>query len=302
MKSYGCEIFCHCFTSLRECTIPVQTIVVDNASNDGTVEYIRENYPEIILIENKENLGFGQANNLAMRYALDHGCDYVFFLNQDAWVEPDTFEKMVAIHQRNQEYGILGCINVTKGKDHMLGGFIPMIANPYTGSMKLIDDMYYSRVKEVYEIKSIIAAAWLLPRVVLERIGGFHPLFFHFGEDDNYMQRVIYHGFKIGVCPLCPIVHDSTEKTKLEDAVRYRKKEYSQKREWLLDWCDVNNSENRNQIGNRLFWKWLKQIAQLHFNKAAFYMEKYKYYRQNKSAIEDSWERCRTIGPHFLYS
>ena len=73
----GKQWYDRCFTSLRESTVPVQTIVVDNASEDGSVEYIREHYPEIVLMENKENLGFGQANNLAMRYALDHDCDYV---------------------------------------------------------------------------------------------------------------------------------------------------------------------------------------------------------------------------------
>jgi len=96
-----------CFDSLRHSTLPVQTIVVDNASNDGTVEYIKEYFPEIHLIESKENLGFGRANNIAMRYALDNGCDYVFLLNQDAWVEPDTFEKLVDIAERHPDYGIV---------------------------------------------------------------------------------------------------------------------------------------------------------------------------------------------------
>ena len=99
----GKQWYDRCFVSLRESTLPVQTIVVDNASNDGTVEYIRAHFPEIHLIESKENLGFGRANNLGMRCALDQGCDYVFLLNQDAWVEPDTFEKMVAIHQQHKE-------------------------------------------------------------------------------------------------------------------------------------------------------------------------------------------------------
>ena len=62
----GMQWYDRCFTSLRNSTIPIQTIVVDNASGDGTVEYIKENYPEIMLIESKENLGFGKGNNLAL--------------------------------------------------------------------------------------------------------------------------------------------------------------------------------------------------------------------------------------------
>ena len=99
----GGQWYDRCFTSLRESTIPVQAVVVDNASNDGTVEYIREHYPEIHLIESKENLGFGRANNIAMRYAMDQGCDYVFLLNQDAWVDKDTIEKMIHIHSNHPE-------------------------------------------------------------------------------------------------------------------------------------------------------------------------------------------------------
>lgn len=296
----GKQWYDRCFASLRESTIPVQTIVVDNASNDGTVEYVNENYSEIHLIESGENLGFGRANNLGMRYALDQGCDYVFLLNQDAWVEPDTFEKMVAIHQQHKEYGILGCINVTREKDHMLEGFIPMIADLKKESMCLIDDMYYSRLKDVYEISSILASAWLIPRTVLEKVGGFHPAFFHFGEDDNYMQRVSYHGFKIGVCPNCPIVHDSTKETKLEEAVAFRRKEYATRREWMLEWCDVNNSGNRDRIGSRLFWKWVSQTAQLKFDKASCYWRKYRYYKQNEVMIEETWGKCRLEGPSFL--
>ena len=104
----------HCFTSLRNSTIPIQTIVVDNASNDGTVEYIKENYPEIILIESKENLGFGKANNMAMRYALDHECDYVFLLNQDAWlVQSNCIRQLVDLSEKHPEYGILSPMHLS---------------------------------------------------------------------------------------------------------------------------------------------------------------------------------------------
>ena len=80
----GMRWYDKCFSSLRESTLPVHTIVVDNTPGEEEANYIREHYPEIHLIKTEENLGFGKANNLGIRYALDHGCDYVFLLNQNS--------------------------------------------------------------------------------------------------------------------------------------------------------------------------------------------------------------------------
>ena len=103
----GKQWYDRCFSSLRESSLPIQVVVVDNASDDGSVEYIRLHYPEIHIIESKTNLGFGQANNKGIRYALDNGCDYVFLLNQDAWIEKDSINLLVKTHSLNESYGIL---------------------------------------------------------------------------------------------------------------------------------------------------------------------------------------------------
>lgn len=207
----GQKWYDRCFASLRESTIPVQTIVVDNASNDGTVEYIKENYPEIHLIESQENLGFGRANNVGMRYALDNGCDYVFLLNQDAWVEPDTFEKLVDIHQRHPDYGIIGPVQVNAEKTKVLGGVIHFLVNPDNINIDMFSDLMMGTVDEVYPVAEINAAAWLLPRKTLETVGGFDPLFLHYGEDWNYLSRVLYHKMKVGLTPHIQVVHDCKE-------------------------------------------------------------------------------------------
>ena len=101
----GLKWYDRCFGSLRTSDVPVHTVVIDNASSDGSVAYIREHFPEVTVIEEKENLGFAKANNVGMRYALDHGADYVFLLNQDAWiVQPDTLARMIGISERHPEY------------------------------------------------------------------------------------------------------------------------------------------------------------------------------------------------------
>ena len=75
-----------CLGSLQASSVPVQTVIVDNRSTDETVNTIRTRYPQTVLIENQENLGFGQANNIGIRYALEHEATHVLLLNQDAWI------------------------------------------------------------------------------------------------------------------------------------------------------------------------------------------------------------------------
>lgn len=214
----GHQWYERCFTSLRNSEYPVQTIVIDNASNDGSVEYIREHFPEIHLIESKENLGFGRANNIGMRYALDHGCDYVFLLNQDTWIEPTSISDLVRIHQQYPEYGVLSPMHVTADKK---GLYIEIEDGKTDHANSLLSDCYFQSLKDVYTFKYINAAAWLMTRKTLETVGGFDPIFFLYGEDDNYLQRMEYHGVKLGLAPKIQIIHDH-QKGERDNTNEYR--------------------------------------------------------------------------------
>ncbi len=105
-----------CFPSLLSSEVPVQIIVIDNASADDTVKFIKDKYPEIILFESDKNLGFGKANNIGIKYALDHNADFVFLLNQDAWIEVNTLEELIRVSILNPEYGILSPIHLNAEK------------------------------------------------------------------------------------------------------------------------------------------------------------------------------------------
>ena len=117
----GMRWYDKCFSSLRESTIPLQTVVIDNTPGDEDAEYIKTHYPEVHLIKTNENLGFGRANNLGMRYALDNGCDYVFLLNQDTWlIQNEAIAELVAIAEAHQEYGIVSPMHLTATQDKLL--------------------------------------------------------------------------------------------------------------------------------------------------------------------------------------
>ena len=285
-----------CFSSLRESTIPLQTIVVDNASNDGTVDYIKAKFPEIHLIESKENLGFGRANNIAMRYALDYGCDYVFLLNQDAWIELDTLEKLIDIHQRHLEYGILGPVQVNAERTKVLSGVIRFLVNPDNVNLDLFSDLVMGSVDEVYPVAEINAAAWLLPRKTLETVGGFDPIFLHYGEDWNYLSRVLYHKLKVGLTPHIQVVHDCVEHVDRPDgyAMEFDK--------WLLQRAaDIQYPDT--QVDDMIrHYRRMALVKLLSFHKATFKenWNAYRYLINNKASIEMSRRQNKTKGTNWL--
>ena len=287
----GMKWYDRCFGSLLASDIPVEILVVDNASSDATVDYISTHFPQVNILANDENLGFGQANNKGMRYALDHGADYVFLLNQDAWVEPTTINNLVAIHAKHEEYGIVSCMHLNPEKSRILQ--LNCICNDQITDSQLVNDLYFGKLKEIYDTKYINAAAWLLPRKTLETIGGFDPVFFHYGEDDNYMNRVLYYGMKIGICPQETIVHDMRIDRPLYD---------TREREILL-LIDYTNPNVGHDIDKEIRKHRRKIVLSLLRGRKAAYRNHLADYRllcKNRQAIKTSLNANRKPGLNWL--
>ena len=271
----------------------MDTIVIDNASNDGSVEYIREHFPEVHLIESDKNLGFGGANNIGIRYALDHGCDYCFLLNQDAWIEPDTMGELIRISQAHPEYGILSPIHLNKEKTNVEKWLLQRIDDFRTTSSSLFDDLYFGRLKDVYRTKYVNAAAWFMPRKTLETIGGFDPIFFHYGEDDNYINRVLYHGLKIGICPKLQIVHDNDRPRPLYDS---REHEVLM----LIEYTNVNHRHDIKAEKRQHFWKGVKGFIRGRRKASKGHLDDYSWLRKNEEALVHSVRVNRKKGENWL--
>jgi GT2 family glycosyltransferase len=193
-----------CFGSLFNSTVSMKILAIDNKSTDGTPDQIRLKYPSVEIIETGQNLGFGRANNIGLTRALNENADYVFLLNQDAWVEIDTIEKLVSA--QSSEYAILSPVHFNGQGNSLDFGFANYLLNSAT--TVLISDIYLNRLKPIYEMQYVNAAAWLLNMKCVELVGGFDPSFFMYGEDGNYLQRVKYYGLKVGVCLSTKIYHD----------------------------------------------------------------------------------------------
>lgn len=197
-----------CLNSLCESSIVPDIFIVDNGSTDGTQDYIKGHYPHILFQQSSENLGFGRANNIGLQYALDHHYDYVYLLNQDAWVLPNTIETLIKVSKKYLKCGVLSPMQMEANMMHLDCNFKENTCS-FLSCPELIDALYFEKDQDVLSVNNtVMAAHWLITRECLEKVGGFSPSFKHYGEDNNFIQRVHYHGLKVGIVPLAKAVHD----------------------------------------------------------------------------------------------
>jgi GT2 family glycosyltransferase len=210
-----------CLGSVYQSSIEATPIVVDNDSSDNTLDIIREEFPKCVIIETRQNLGFGKANNLGIRKALQEGAEYIYLLNQDAWVEPDAFEIMIQVQKLYPIYGILSPIQMTGDGTNYDSNFLN-----HSISEKCcpgcLTDIKSGCSKDVYESKAVIAAHWLVYAPYLRRVGLFSPAFPHYGEDSNLYQRFMYWGYKVGICPKAIAYHDRQDRITTPEQNLYR--------------------------------------------------------------------------------
>ncbi|MDN4012422.1 glycosyltransferase family 2 protein [Chryseobacterium gambrini] len=210
------------FTSLRQSSVPVHCIVVDNGSTDGTQKYITSNFPEVELIQSEKNLGFGKANNIGIEKAYQKGADFFYLMNQDAWIFNDSVEKLLNVynlHPDKKEIGILSPMHID-GTGNKLDIFLDKyIAHNF--ETRLISDLYFQTLQPFYEISFINAAHWFLPKETIEIIGGFNPYFFHYGEDLEYVNRILFHKKKTFLVPESKVIHDGKQSLSKVDYTKY---------------------------------------------------------------------------------
>jgi GT2 family glycosyltransferase len=204
----------NCLKSLIESSIQNhKVLVVDNASKDDTLSIIKKEFPTVLIIENSINFGFAVANNQGLKFALQDNADFLFLLNQDAYAFYDTIENLVYKLIENPDYGLLSPIHLSSdGKSFDKLFYKYLISSDILWKNK--DNC--SKNFEIRDIDFVNAAAWMIPSKTISKIGLFDPLFFMYGEDVNYINRILYKGLKVGVLSKTFIIHDRESRPSVE--------------------------------------------------------------------------------------
>lgn len=199
-----------CLESLSHLDYPrYRIVVVDNGSTDGSVEAIRELFPDVAIIENGENLGFTGGNNVGLRYALAQETDYALLLNNDTEVAPDFLSRLVQAAEADPRIGIAGPTIYYYARPDLIWSAGGMI-NRSRGQTRMIglneqDTGQYSLAP--HEVDFVTGCALLVKRAVMEQVGLLDERFFAYYEEAEWCVRARKGGFKIIHVPTAKVWH-----------------------------------------------------------------------------------------------
>ena len=199
-----------CLQSITKIAYPnYKIVVVDNASEDGSCEVIRNQFPQIQIIKNANNLGFAEGSNVGIRHGIKEGCEYVLLLNNDTIVEPGFLSSLVHIAETKPNVGMIGpkIIDYYSGKIQSVGGLINKMnfRNPFVSEGAGQDD--HQQFASLKTCKWLTGCCLLIPANVLLDVGLFNPSFFAYYEDVDLSLRIRASGYDLIYCPESCIRH-----------------------------------------------------------------------------------------------
>ena len=220
-----------CLNSVLRSVPDAEIFVVDNDSSDGSVEYLRKRFPQVEVIANDFNAGFGRANNMALAKATGR---YVLFLNPDTVVAERTIPGCIEYMDAHPETGAVG-VRMQYGDGHFAMESRRSLPTPsvsfwhMTGLGRLFPrskvfakyHLTYLDNADECRIEVVSGAYMFVRKEALDKTGGFDETFFMYGEDIDLSYRILLQGYQNRYLPL-PIVHYKGEST-IKTSFKYAK-------------------------------------------------------------------------------
>jgi len=190
------EYLANCLDSVKKLEYPnYEVIVVDNASIDGSVNYIQNSLHSIKLIVNLKNLGYAKANNEAAKEA---NGEFLLFLNADTWIKPNLLSELVSTITINPNAGVCACTQLNYEGTQWLNSGITTDLFAYPLYPKNQEKILYSD-----------GASLFVRGFIFKQVGGFDPVYFMYGEDVDLCWRILLAGYDIVVAKFAIVGHKS---------------------------------------------------------------------------------------------
>lgn len=202
-----------CLESVFKTTYPnYEVIVVDNASTDGSVEKLKKLFASVIILSCKNNLGFAGGNNVGIRHGMNHGAEYVWLLNNDIIVEPDTLCSLIIESEKYSSVGLLSPVLYRYSSPSQVQCCGSLIAwDNY--SVKHFTEM--GSISQTNEADTWLwGTALLIKRDVINKVGYLNEKYFAYHEDLEYSLRSSRAGYVNKYVPSAKIFHKGLSQEK----------------------------------------------------------------------------------------
>lgn len=208
----GKQITVDCIESLRALAYPnYKILLVDNGSTDGSVPYIRARYPDLEVVENADNLGYAEGNNVGMRRAMENEASYILLLNNDTVVDPDFLGVLIKAAEADPRIGFAGpkvyFYDFMGRKDviSFAGGLLDMRkGKPIHIGEKQVDGGQHDRQRDVDYVEG---SCMLVRADVIKKIGMLDPAYFAYWEEMDWCVRGARAGYRMIYVPGSKIWH-----------------------------------------------------------------------------------------------
>jgi GT2 family glycosyltransferase len=236
------ECVTECLQSILEnCRVPAEIIVVDNASHDGTPEWVREHFPECHLVETGANLGFAYGINVGITLARGR---YLFLVNSDVKILPRCVENLLELMEANPDVALAG--PQMRGPDGSIGrstmrfptlwssmcralALDSVFPRTQTFAGHLMGDFDHRRSRDVEVLNGWF---WVVRRQALEQVGALDEQFFMYGEDMDWCYRFRKAGWRNIFCAESAAVHYGGASSALSPARFYVEKQRANLQYW----------------------------------------------------------------------
>ncbi|MDR0333789.1 MAG: glycosyltransferase family 2 protein [Dysgonamonadaceae bacterium] len=268
-----------------------EIIVVDNASFDGSVEFLKERHKNVIFVESPENLGFGRANNLGIDIAKG---EFVFFLNPDTLLINNAIKILSDflkthdcvgacggnLYDENMNPGNSFTRRLSSATKELLSVFyisIPNFSHPRSS--------YFNFTGKPLKVASILGADLMIKKSVIEQVGGFDSDFFMYGEESELCNRISKKGYQIISVPTAEIIH-------LEGRAFEVSKFRSQ---LIIESQFITYKKKYGKNGDRLLYRILlfKYFLRIYLFSILYNKKKIKYWKEKRNCLGAVWQKFK---------
>lgn len=180
-----------------------KVVIIDNGSIDDSVQRFTKELSDHIILKNDANLGYGAGNNRGILYSLNCGADYIWVLNNDTIVYPDSLCNLVELIIKNKNIGALGSVLYYYDNPHQIQAWGGGKINKYCGFSK----HFKSQPKKINDIDYIMGASLFLSSEAIKSVGMFDEAYFMYWEDVDLCYRFVRAGWNISVAGNSKVLH-----------------------------------------------------------------------------------------------